>query len=205
MPTQKTTMLSYINPQKLSHTSSTTPTTNMFIDSNPPNPTTNAWITPMASRNHCTASTNDLSVASYPTVASFTNVTLNSVASASPMQDSVGGGNINMSNICRGCQNEFKHCMEREFRESCIHSVLDYFKEFGYNEVTKAGIFRVYYSTFMIHMKQKILKNSGGLYKTNLKIELPECMKQGSLKQAISMKNFNHVFDYFMGKRIEDV
>ena len=86
-----------------------------------------------------------------------------------------------------------------------IHTVLNYFEKVSYDEVNEASIHCVYYSTFMIHIKQKILQSSNELYKIESKIELPECMKQGSLKQVISMKHLNHVFEFFMPKHIQDI
>ena len=111
---------------------------------------------------------------------------------------------VDQASTCNGCGSPFSSCMELKWRNVCLHHVLDYFEDVGYNEVTDAGIRRVYYECFQLMLKSDVLGHTD-FWECADKIELPKCMKQGSLKEALDLKNFGPAFHFLMSKRTIDV
>ena len=113
---------------------------------------------------------------------------------------------MNMSRPCKGCDNPFFNCMERRWRKHCLHSVIDYFESVGSECITEAGIRETYYKTFVVKIKGEIMAQSGGFYETEENVLIPQCMVEGSLKEAIHMIDMdNPTYHYLMSKRVCDV
>ena len=96
--------------------------------------------------------------------------------------------------------------MERRWQEICLQSVIDYFERVGSESVCEAGVRETYYETFAVKIKSEIMEQSGGLYETEDNVLIPECMVQGSLKDAIDMMGMDDpTYHYLQSKRICDV
>ena len=106
--------------------------------------------------------------------------------------------------ICHGCNNPSDRCTEKKYCDICLHHVLDHFETIGYDWVTEGGTRRVFNQTFVLMVKFDVLERSG-FYERETKIAIPECVEQGSLKDAIAMIKFDATFQFLMGKRVHNV
>ena len=43
---------------------------------------------------------------------------------------------VDMTRVCDGCGSPFHSCMKKKWRKVCLHHILDYFENIGYDEVT---------------------------------------------------------------------
>ena len=111
---------------------------------------------------------------------------------------------VDLTRICKRCGNQFKFCFEYKLRDICLHSVLDYFEEVGEDNVTETAIKKRFYSTFLSHMKAKILKRSK-FWELDTEIHIPPCMMQGSFKEALELRKFNSHYHFLMTRRVHDV
>ena len=73
-----------------------------------------------------------------------------------------------------------------------------------YDDATERGVKEAYYETFMFMMKVDILENSD-FFELEEQLHLPECMRRGSLTEALGMLDFDGTYDYFMKRRVHDV
>ena len=113
---------------------------------------------------------------------------------------------VDMSRPCKGCSNPYLRYMERRWCDICLHAVIDYFEEVDYDSVCEAGVREAYYNMFKVKIKGEIMEQSGGFYKIKDNVLIPECMVQGSLKDAIGMMGQdNETYHYLMTKRVCDV
>ena len=157
-----------------------------------------SFVTPLASSGRSTAETVDTMV-SY---ASKDGTQL--VPSIDRLTSRIQSPTVDMSQGCRACHRPFHRCFEYLFRDSCLHSVLDYFEDVGYDMVTASGIRKKYYSTFLLLMKQDVVSDTF-FWELDEHIQVPECMRTGSLNQAVELMTFNEHFDYLMSKRVFNV
>ena len=111
---------------------------------------------------------------------------------------------VDMNSTCAGCGSPFHSCMECKWRKICMHKVLDYFEKVGLDQVTTAGVKKAYYGTFLIMLKASIL-DEVDLYECEGNIMIPDCMKSGSLRDCLEMMKFGEVYDFMMGRRVNDV
>ena len=100
---------------------------------------------------------------------------------------------LDLTRICTGCNRPFNMCFEGKWRKICLHRVLDYLEAKDFDGATERGVRKVYYNTFMIMMKAKILDDTD-LYELKEHIHLPECMRSGSLNEAFELKDFESVY-----------
>ena len=116
------------------------------------------------------------------------------------------GSGINMDQICRGCLNPYRHCMERKWRKVCLHSVMDFFEEHDHDGIQKEGVYKAYYNAFLMMIKAEIVRRSG-YWECSKKLILPQCMKEGSLEEAYKMMNFEDdmTYEYCTCRRVYDV
>ena len=129
-----------------------------------------------------------------------------SAKTASSSKTTSSETDVDMSKPCKGCHNPFFRCMERRWHDICLHAVIDYFEEVDFDSVCEAGVREAYYSTFKVKIKSEIMEQSGGFYEIEDNVVIPECMVQGSLKDAIGMMGQdNETYHYLMTKRVHDV
>ena len=95
---------------------------------------------------------------------------------------------VDMSIICKGCNNPFHRCMERRWHKIYLHSVIDYFEEVGYNCITEASVKEKYCNTFEVKIKSKIMEQSSGFYEIEENVLIPEFMTKGFLKEMVSIQ-----------------
>ena len=139
-------------------------------------------------------------------VISHSAASMKSTTSSTSTSTSTATPEFDMSMNCAGCSNPFRRCMEKRWREICLHSVIDYFEETGPDSICEAGVRETYYNTFAVKIKSEIMEQSGGFYETEDNVLIPECMVEGSLKDAIEMMSMdNPTYHYLMSKRVCDV
>ena len=126
--------------------------------------------------------------------------------STATTSDTSSTSGVDMSRECKGCNNQYFRCMDRRWRDICLHAVVDYFEEVDFDSVCEAGVREAYYNTFKVKIKSEIMEQSGGLYKIEDNVLIPECMVEGSLKDAIEMMGQdNDTYHYLMSKRVCDM
>ena len=116
------------------------------------------------------------------------------------------GNGIDPNTSCSGCCNPYKWCSERLWRKICLHRVCDYFDKRDFDGITKDGVYKVYYETFLLMVKCEVLMRCG-YYELGENVILPDCMKSGSLVEAYDMMDFKEdlMYEYFTGRCVVDV
>ena len=109
-----------------------------------------------------------------------------------------------MSHPCSGCGRTVDECHELKYRNMCLHAVLDYFDEVGFQNVTQLGIYNSYARTYTFALKKDMLEHTT-FYERTLDIEIPDCMENGSLEEAQQINRSNRLFQFLMSKRVYDV
>ena len=55
--------------------------------------------------------------------------------------------------VCNGCFQQFHLCHEAQWRDTCMHAVIDYFDTVGYDMITLHGIRQAYYNHYVVMAK----------------------------------------------------
>ena len=86
------------------------------------------------------------------------------------------------SNMCYDCGRDRTYCQEVLFGSHCVQSVLDYVEDCKKEQTSldNGRMLKVYYNTFKVLYKNNLL-NCFNMYETNYAINIPECMRKGSL------------------------
>ena len=116
------------------------------------------------------------------------------------------GSQVDMDRICSGCHNPFRLCMERKWRNVCLHRVVDYFEDNDFENLTRTGVYDAYYDAFLVMIKAEILSRSE-FWECGGRMVVPDCMKTGSLEDAFDMLKLEDslTYQYFTTRRVVDV
>lgn len=128
---------------------------------------------------------------SYPdTTTTITPYTGTNIDSSYTTDSTSTCAEVDFTKICSGCNNPFSNCYEGKWRKICLHRVLDYLEEKDFDGVSERSVWHVYYKIFLLMMKAEILGETD-FYELEDHIHLPECMKWGSLNEALEMMQFD--------------
>ena len=113
--------------------------------------------------------------------------------------------------ICFGCKQKYAKCFETRYRELCLHGVLDYLQEVenaaeSGREVSDFELRKAYHNVYISQVRVD-LKDKYQLYEMNELLQIPPCMIQGSLHDALKMGSGEGqiIIDYLMQQRMYDV
>ena len=190
LPTQKNTLNGYV--QKVDTVSVASGTVASVPPKSEVSSTTGSYATPKASR-----------VILPPMITPYSGTHIDTSYHIDLTQSS-GSGSVNHTLVCSGCKNPFSSCYEGKWRRICLHRVLDYIEANEFKGATEKGVRKVYYDTFIVMMKNEILDETE-LYKLEDHIHLPQCMKEGSLNEAIELMDFDVAYEFMKTVRVHDV
>ena len=106
--------------------------------------------------------------------------------------------------VCNGCMLQFHVCHEAKWCDTCLHAVIDYFDQVGYDVITPHGICEAFYERYIALAKTEMLKGAQ-YYELDDDVPIPNCMVQGSLREALDMVEYNTTIRYLETRRIHDV
>ena len=75
---------------------------------------------------------------------------------------------------------QFHVCQEAKWRNTCLHAVINYFNQVGYDVITPHGICKAFYDHYIVLANTKMLKGMG-YYELDNDLPIQICMLQGSL------------------------
>ena len=88
--------------------------------------------------------------------------------------------------MCFGCKRIFKECLEKKYRDLCLHAVKNLIDEYGYQGVTDFSARKVFHNEYMANIRRD-LKEATGFYECDHLLDLPMCMVCGSLKDTLDL------------------
>ena len=111
-----------------------------------------------------------------------------------------------VNDMCDYCGRDKMYCQEILFGPQCIQTVLDYIEDCKENErpLDQKDMLGVYYSTYKVLYKSDLLSRFN-MYETNYAIEIPECMRTGSLKFCKSEIKQNKKRSHYESLRYSNV
>ena len=111
-----------------------------------------------------------------------------------------------MNKVCCGCNNPFRNCMERKWREVCLQGVIDFFEENDFDGIQRSKVYNAYFRTFRFMVRLEVLGRTK-CWEMIDEIIIPQCMVEGSLEEAYEMMDFEQdlMFKYFNGNRVYNV
>lgn len=111
---------------------------------------------------------------------------------------------IDYTKIYSGCNKPFHSCYEGQWCKICLHTVLDYLEKKDFENVSERSVRKVFYNTFLLMMKAEVLKETE-LYKLEDHIHLPECMRKGSLTEALELMDHDIAYKFMKSVGVHDV
>ena len=105
---------------------------------------------------------------------------------------------------CRGCGNTRFLCHEVKYRNFCLHAVMDYFELVGMDFSTQHGIQNAFTVAYSSAVKKDMLEQHQ-FYERNREVELPDCIEQGALQDALYLRSSRRLLQFLLDKRVYDV
>ena len=107
-----------------------------------------------------------------------------------------------------GCEEHFSECLERKYCDLCLHAVKNRIDDVGFECITDFSIHKVYHNKYMAHLHCN-LKDKYGKYEVNHLLNLPKCMMQGSLENALELVTGSEkglqINEWLMHQRVCDI
>lgn len=109
---------------------------------------------------------------------------------------------------CYGCKYMFDKCLERKYRDFCLQAVKNHIDDVGYTDLTEFSVRKAYHNEYMSQVRRD-LKEATGYYEANQLLDIPQCMIQGSLNDALCIVSGSAVgvpiVEYLMQQRMYNV
>ena len=88
--------------------------------------------------------------------------------------------------ICYGCRRIFSDCLEKKYRDLCLHAVKNLIDEYGYEGVTDFVMRKAYHNEYMANLRRDLM-DATGYYECDHLMNPPMCMVRGSLGDAVEL------------------
>ena len=90
--------------------------------------------------------------------------------------------------ICYGCKRIFSDCLEKKYRDLCLHAVKNKIDEYGFEGITDFVWRKAYHDEYIANLRRD-LKEATGYYELDGMLNPPMCMVRGSLADAVELTN----------------
>ena len=105
---------------------------------------------------------------------------------------------------CDKCGFYGKDCHETKYRLFCLHGVMDYFDDVGFDFSDDLGVYTAYSKAYSAAIKKDTL-DLVTFYERQREVDIPLCMLKGSLRDAQNIRYCNRLYQYLLATRVYNV